>query len=180
MRSSLATFALLSLGLVACGGDPKPEPKSAAPTSEPQKQAAPQGATDVPAKDRADAGTVRIDDAIRAACGDLPSASFDFDSAALSPSAGQAFASLAKCFTTGALKGRTLRVVGHTDSRGEAQYNIALGHRRAGSVSALLAQKGMDKGRLETSSKGAIEATGTDDEGMARDRRVDLFLAPAQ
>ena len=40
MRSSLATFALLSLGLVACGGDPKPEPKTAAPTSEPQKQAA--------------------------------------------------------------------------------------------------------------------------------------------
>lgn len=180
MRSSLATLALLSLGLVACGGDPKPEPKAAAATSEPRASSAPTSAPSAPAADRADAGTVRIDDAIRAACGDLPSASFDFDSAALSASAGQAFAALAKCFTTGALRGRTLRVVGHTDSRGEAQYNIALGHRRAGSVASLLTQKGMDKGKLETSSKGAIEATGTDEEGMARDRRVDLFLAPAQ
>jgi len=121
-------------------------------------------------------GSIHIDDKIMKACGDVPTAHFAFDSADISKSAASTLDALARCFTTGPLKGKGMRLVGHADPRGETEYNLALGQRRAGSVSEYLANKGMSKDHLETTSKGAFEATGTDEEGWARDRKVDVLL----
>ncbi len=84
---------------------------------------------------------------------------------------------MARCFVSGPLKGsKGLRLVGHADPRGETEYNLALGQKRAGSVGEYLGTKGLDKSRVQTLSKGAFEATGTDEEGWARDRKVDVTL----
>jgi peptidoglycan-associated lipoprotein len=122
-------------------------------------------------------GSVHIDERIMKACGDLPSAHFAFDSAAIRAEADTALDALARCFVSGPLKGHGMKLIGHADPRGEHEYNFALGQRRAGSVATYLSGKGLDAAHVQSSSKGDTEATGTDEAGWARDRVVDIFLA---
>ena len=70
-----------------------------------------------------------------------------------------------------------LLVEGHCDWRGTTEYNMALGDRRAGSVVAYLEQIGISPDRMETVSKGDLEATkeGTEAQ-MQQDRRADLII----
>lgn len=171
-RSSIALLASAAIA-AGCSSDPKPEPKVAAPTT----TAAPAAA--VQKKDTAtpSSGSVQIDPQILSACGDLPRARFAFDSTKIEADAAAALDALARCFSTGPLKGRGMAIVGHADQRGEFDYNLALGQRRAGSVTEYLATHGVDRARLATSSRGELEAVGTDEEGWARDRKVDVLLA---
>lgn len=68
---------------------------------------------------------------------------------------------------------------GHCDWRGTTEYNMALGDRRAGSVTAYLEQIGISPDRLETVSKGDLDAvTDGTDEQMRQDRRADLIIIP--
>ena len=68
---------------------------------------------------------------------------------------------------------------GHCDWRGTTEYNMALGDRRAGSVIAYLEQIGISPDRLETVSKGDLDAvTEASDEQMRQDRRADLIIIP--
>jgi peptidoglycan-associated lipoprotein len=122
-------------------------------------------------------GSIHIDEKIMKICGDVPTAHFAFDSAKIQPDAGVVLDALARCFVTGPAKGRNMKVIGHADPRGEHEYNFALGQRRAGSVGAYLSTKGMDASRVQASSKGDTDATGTDEAGWARDRKVDILLA---
>lgn len=66
---------------------------------------------------------------------------------------------------------------GHCDWRGTSEYNLGLGERRAGAVRQYLTTLGVSADRLETSSKGDLEAieNGTDSQ-MAQDRRVDIVV----
>jgi peptidoglycan-associated lipoprotein len=66
--------------------------------------------------------------------------------------------------------------VGHADPRGGSDYNMTLGQSRADSVAMYLVKKGMDKSKAESSSRGAMDATGSDEPTWARDRRVDMML----
>jgi peptidoglycan-associated lipoprotein len=161
----------------ACSSDPKPEP---------QGPPAPPAATDgnaraappPPRQDTASptSGSVHIDDKILRACGSIPTAHFAFDSSSVQADAAAALDALAKCFVSGPLAGRSMRLIGHTDPRGEVEYNLALGQRRAGNVGDYLVKRGMEKGHVATSSRGEFDATGTDEEGWARDRKVDVLL----
>ena len=121
--------------------------------------------------------SVHIDDRIVRACGDLPTAHFAFESANVLPDSASALDALARCFVTGPLRGKSLKLIGHADPRGETEYNLALGHQRAYSVVDILAQRGVELGRMITSSKGEFEASGADESGWARDRKVDVLLA---
>lgn len=47
-----------------------------------------------------------------------------------------------------------VQLEGHTDERGTAEYNMALGERRAQAVQDVLVSYGVDRGRLETISYG--------------------------
>lgn len=178
----LVSSALCALA-VGCGSDPKPPAQSArAPQPAnvaavaPSEQTAAQGTAK---KDTASptAGSVHIEDRILKACGDIPKAHFAFDSASIEGEAAGALDALARCFTSGPLAGKGMKLVGHADQRGETEYNFALGQKRAGSVEDFLAKKGLEKARVDTSSRGELEASGVDDQGWARDRRVDVFLA---
>ncbi len=62
-------------------------------------------------------------------------------------------------------------LVGHTDSSGTEEYNIALSERRAKSVADYLARLGIDPARMQVVPKGETEPTGLGDD---KDRRVEL------
>jgi len=126
-------------------------------------------------------GDVRVSDDLARVCGidfnDVATApKFDFDESSLVAQDRSVLNQVAACVTTGPLKGRALELVGRADPRGEVEYNMALGEHRAGSASAYLAALGVDKAKLEDTSRGKLDATGTDAAGWARDRRVDILL----
>jgi peptidoglycan-associated lipoprotein len=47
--------------------------------------------------------------------------------------------------------------------------------RRASTVAAYLEQLGVDPAKLNKSSRGKLDATGKNEEGWAKDRRVDVL-----
>ena len=74
-----------------------------------------------------------------------------------------------------------LRIAGHTDAVGDAQYNVELSRRRATAVKdALVRRFGIDGGRLSTAGFGASQPKDSNDtlEGRARNRRVELARQP--
>lgn len=85
-------------------------------------------------------------------------------------------AQLAKCFVSGPLAGREMRLVGHADPRGASDYNMVLGGSRADTVKSFLTMKGMVADHIATTSRGELEATGADEASWAEDRRVDVLL----
>jgi peptidoglycan-associated lipoprotein len=168
-----AAVALLGAALVGLGCSPKVPPKAEGVAGDVNVS------TVVARQDTATptSGSIHIDAKIVKACGDLPTAHFAFDSAKIQPDAGAVLDALAQCFVGGPLKGRGMRLIGHADPRGEHEYNFALGQRRAGSVGTYLASKGLDGSRVQSSSRGDTDATGSDEDGWARDRKVDVLLA---
>lgn len=74
-------------------------------------------------------------------------------------------------------QGHRLLLEGHCDWRGTAEYNLGLGDRRAGSAKKYLQSIGVDAARIETLSKGSLEAAkNADDATAAKDRRVNLIV----
>ena len=69
---------------------------------------------------------------------------------------------------------RKIFVTGHTDDLGTVEYNIALSEKRGRSVADFLARLGIDPVRLRVVPRGEEEATATDDESRAEERRVDF------
>lgn len=172
LRWLLAPVSIVALALVGCSDDPPPK----APV-EPVSDGSSTATQGPKAAGAEGASGIKIDDKIIKACGDLPTARFAFDSSQVSADATAALDALARCFISGPLKGKGMRLVGHADPRGEVEYNLALGQQRAGSVSDFIARKGLEPGRMATSSRGEFEATGTDEDGWALDRKVEIFLA---
>ena len=84
---------------------------------------------------------------------------------------------LSQCLTQGPLKNRRTRLVGHTDPRGSQRYNEQLGKSRANSVKGAMVALGVPATRILTESRGKLDATGTNETGWARDRRVEVLLA---
>jgi peptidoglycan-associated lipoprotein len=101
---------------------------------------------------------------------------FDFDRAELTADDRAVLDQVAQCVTSGPLKGRSLHMTGRADPRGEVEYNMALGEHRASSVEGYLKQLGVDGSRMDITSRGKLDATGTDEATWARDRRVDIDL----
>ena len=183
LRASMAPLLPLVVGasLAACTRDPKPEPKL---PSTPVASAAPQASQRplqpaMPRKDTATptSGSIQIEDRILRACGDIPDARFEFDSALLDDKVQASLTALARCFVSGPLAGKSLKLVGHADPRGTTSYNLGLGQRRAGTVATFIVSKGLAESKIATSSVGSEEAVGTDEEGWAKNRKVDVFLA---
>lgn len=72
--------------------------------------------------------------------------------------------------------GKNLVLVGRCDWRGTAEYNLGLGDRRANAVKNYLQSLGVSPGRIETLSKGSIDAKQDGSESSwAKDRRVDFI-----
>lgn len=102
---------------------------------------------------------------------------FDFDRFELLPEDRDVLDQVATCLTTGPLHGQTVQLVGRADPRGTEEYNLGLGTRRADNVREYLQRLGVSVRQLSETTRGALDATGTDEAGWRIDRRVDLQLA---
>ena len=183
MPVSLSWLLAGCMLLCGCSSDPETGPKvapqptaTASATSKPDTDGDGDASAKKPSEVPDSLSRVGVDDRIKQMC-NLPEARFDFDSASVGASAKNMLDKLAECFISGAGKGKNMRIVGHADQRGETEYNFALGQRRAGAVAGYLLKNGLAEERVATSSRGELEASGTDKEGWARDRRVEILLA---
>lgn len=166
----IVAVSITLLAVVGCGSDKKP---ASAPTSQPPTL------TSAPIKKAAD--NIGVSEDLARACklqlNDIASApKFDFDKSDLAESDRAVLTKVAECLTTGPLKGRHVRLIGRADARGEGQYNMALGAHRATGVSEYLGRLGVAKPQLDVTSRGELDAVGTDEVGWATDRRVDIVL----
>jgi peptidoglycan-associated lipoprotein len=163
---------VVSLALVACGGSKPPvnPPSNTASTGNTGPTA--QNTNQAPST-----SNVSISDEIRTKCG-IPDADayFTFDSSHVTGKDHSPLDLVAKCFINGPLAGHAVKLVGRADPRGESDYNITLGQSRADAVGLYLDARGMTKGKTLSSSRGAMDATGTDESGWQKDRRVDVML----
>jgi peptidoglycan-associated lipoprotein len=104
---------------------------------------------------------------------EFPTVYFDYDSAKIKP------AEMSKLKTVAdALKGgsKKLLIEGHCDERGTAEYNRALGERRAQAALAELKRMGIDASRLSTISFGKDRPVepAHDDSAWSRNRRCEF------
>jgi peptidoglycan-associated lipoprotein len=107
--------------------------------------------------------------------GVLPSIYFDFDSASIRVSERPKLSQAAN-YLAGSPTVRLL-LEGHCDWRGTTEYNMGLGDRRASGVLTFLETLGVDASRIETLSKGDLEANeNASEEQMQQDRRVELVI----
>lgn len=69
-------------------------------------------------------------------------------------------------------------IVGHTDSRGNAKYNLDLSARRALSLMNTLVERGIAPDRMTSEGKGSTQpvASNDTDEGRALNRRVEVII----
>lgn len=173
---SCALPAIVAMAVGACGGD-KPAVKN--PVAAASSGSAGPSTARLPPNppNSPTASAVHISDEILKACGiAAPDAYFAFDSSNVRDDDAKVLGQLATCFTTGPLKGRQMKLLGHADPRGGSDYNMTLGQSRADSVKQYLGDHGMDKGHVDSSTRGAMDAVGTDEPSWARDRRVDVML----
>lgn len=100
---------------------------------------------------------------------------FAYDKSDLSPEARTALDAKVTVFRTN--PAMRIVIVGHTDARGTAAYNLALGTRRAEAVKTYLVAAGVAAGRIEIDTRGEGEptASGSSDRAMAQNRR-DAFV----
>jgi peptidoglycan-associated lipoprotein len=167
-----AGVAATCVALLACGGS---KPPVAAPAA--QANAANAGPPAQSATQSPTASNVSISDEIRSKCG-IPDADayFAFDSTHLTSKDHSPLDLVVKCFTNGPLAGRSVKLVGRADPRGESDYNMTLGQSRADAVAVYLDGRGMAKGNTLPTSRGSMDASGTDESGWQHDRRVDVML----
>ena len=154
--STTALAAVLVMGLSACQqtGQKEEAPDNVnefkQPTEAPVERAAPPMATDL--------GTVY----------------FDFDSSRIRTDARDVLKKNAEALRS---SGNAVTIEGHCDERGDEEYNMGLGQRRADTVAGYLRKRGLGRDRVETSSRGEMDAKGTDDASWSEDRKVEIFLA---
>lgn len=107
----------------------------------------------------------------------LPDILFDTNEASLKNEAKVVIAKLAGILLI--LPELNLRVEGHTDSTGSADYNQGLSERRAASVRDFLAREGIEWQRMMAVGYGLTRpvADNSTHEGRAKNRRVEIVIA---
>jgi outer membrane protein OmpA-like peptidoglycan-associated protein len=173
----------LLIALPACGGGPRTPDR--VDKTEPQKKvesatlAEPTACDDdhaCPSGEKCQNGHCVFSPNGGATCSDFPPPHFLFESAELQTDAKAVLDRLATCLLTGPLKASKVLLVGHCDAKGEYEFNMGLGAERAEVVKKYLVGKLVPAERLSTSSRGKLDAIGTDEASAANDRRVDIEI----
>ncbi len=180
-------FLVCSAALVVAGCTKKPtRPDPAATVLGPQGGPGSGGSmmpVDVPLNPEAPGLAQRLPDGViddgNTIRGLLQPIYFDFDRSEIKPPE-RAKAQTAKQYLDGN-PGTRILLEGHCDWRGTAEYNLGLGDRRANATKRYLQSLGVTPDKLETVSKGSLEASkNADDATMAKDRRVDFVIVKAK
>jgi outer membrane protein OmpA-like peptidoglycan-associated protein len=175
------TLALVLATLAACHHDkPVTQPQPPPPDQPPAAQNTTPPAPQVTADQKVSPNIAFGGDLV-ALCGikpgpDAPDPKFDYDKDDLTPTDRDVLGQLATCMTTGKLKGKAVSLIGRADPRGTEEYNLGLGSRRASSVGKYLQNLGVGTPQLAVTTRGALDATGTDESSWKNDRRVDVQL----
>jgi peptidoglycan-associated lipoprotein len=162
MRSFQKLAGCFAAVLAACASTPPPTP-----TPQPAPEATPAPApTPPPPQETPPAETRPMVAAV--------SIYFDFDSSTISDEGRSKLQSLYE-----AAQRRSdlrVRVEGNCDERGTAEYNLALGQRRADAAKKYLMNLGMDGSRIRTVSNGKEKphAQGHDEDAWRENRRDDV------
>lgn len=177
----IGTLALVLAAVVACSKDKKVAKPETTNTPVAAKPADDKLMEQVPSNQQVSPNIALAGDIVQL-CGikttsTTAAPTFDYDKEELHPEDRAVLDQLATCLMSGALKGRTLSLIGRADPRGTDEYNLGLGSRRASSVSTYLVRLGVAQPQLDVTTRGALDATGTDEAGWAQDRRVDILLA---
>lgn len=170
------TFALI-VAIAACGGSSKP-------TVPPGKPDLPQAADSTQlaqvAKNEKVSPNLSLSGDIVKLCnitrGATANPSFDYNKDELTPEDRAILDQLAVCLTKGPLKDKAVSLVGRADPRGTEEYNLGLGSRRSNSVGSYLEHLGVHQVQLFVTTRGSLDATGTDEASWQQDRRVDVLL----
>jgi peptidoglycan-associated lipoprotein len=108
----------------------------------------------------------------------IPDIFFDYDKYNLKPLAQTTLKNGAPAY----LKYRDFKLVveGHCDERGTAEYNLALGEKRATEAAKYLADLGIEKDRIKTISYGKEMPLdkGNNEEAWAKNRRAQFVIFP--
>jgi peptidoglycan-associated lipoprotein len=157
-RGAVAAAALLVFGLLGC---------QTTSTSEEAQASAPTGS-------EFDQGTLPADEA-RYRTASLETVYFDFDRYDIRPDAAPVLRGNAENIKRNSGWG-TVTIEGHCDDRGSAEYNLALGERRANTVKQYLVDLGVPAPRLRTVSYGETkpEVKGFGEEAWSVNRRSDF------
>jgi outer membrane protein OmpA-like peptidoglycan-associated protein len=104
---------------------------------------------------------------------------FEVDQSELSSAAGDVLTRLGGTLVKVGINGAS--VVGHTDSTGSSEYNLALSQRRAAAVKGGLVTAGMNAARIRDSGVGETQPVASNDtpEGRQQNRRVVIIVAPS-
>lgn len=176
---SVAPVALVLI-VAACSHKPPqttPEPVSQPATTQsaaPTRAEAPRRGGDGPVL----AGETRDRELAAAKAALAQAIYFDFDSAAIREDQRAALEAKAPVLShNGAVR---IRVEGNTDERGSAEYNIALGMRRASEAKRFLTDRGIDASRIDVISNGEEHPVcTTSEEGCWQQNRRDDFKITA-
>ena len=181
MKQSLKVGSLTLVALafvVACSPKPKPAPPPAptpAPVSTPTVVTVEPPAPTPQPTPRMDA-----DDITRKSLSEISSylkpAFFDYDKADIRADARDVLAANATWLKK--YPSVQFTIEGHCDERGTAQYNLALGDRRANAAKDYLASLGVDASRIKTVSYGKERpfATGHDEDSWQKNRRAHFVV----
>ena len=74
----------------------------------------------------------------------------------------------------------TIKITGHTDSRGSAEYNQQLSVKRAEAVAWYISDRGVDSRRVVTDGRGELQPRASNDSEAGRqlNRRVEMMIIP--
>jgi peptidoglycan-associated lipoprotein len=150
--------------------EPKPEQTATAEVKQPEQQPQPVSTNVSAGDDLVAKCKLHFDNQVEAP-------KFDFDHFELTTDDRDVLGQIATCVTTGPLAGKKLALIGRADPRGTAEYNMGLGDRRANQVGSYLERLGVKAQQVASTTRGAIDATGTDESGWRTDRRVDVQLS---
>jgi outer membrane protein OmpA-like peptidoglycan-associated protein len=183
MMTKTLVLVFATAALAGCGKDkPKAKTTPSPVADKPAAKEEPKKPEPVVGDDQKLSNGLAVSADIVAACGlkitqSAANPKFDYDKDELSADDKVVLDQIATCLTTGALKGKTVALIGRADPRGTEEYNLGLGSRRAASVGSYLGRLGVGQPQLAVTTRGALEATGTDESGWKNDRRVDIQLA---
>ncbi|MNP58287.1 Outer membrane porin F precursor [compost metagenome] len=101
---------------------------------------------------------------------------FAYDSAELTSSADSQLQALISKLNASSVA--SVKVIGHTDSRGSDAYNQTLSEQRASSVAEYLISQGLSPSKVTSMGRGESEPIADNDTeaGRAQNRRVELHL----
>jgi len=172
MKLTIIAVSIIGVALSACSSAPQKNEAASAPVSSMSTAANKVPAITKPLAVASETEAQKLDRIVRALASN--SIYFDFDKSSIKPEYMETIKQNYELLK--ANPQASIRLEGNTDERGSAEYNLALGQKRADEVRKALVALGIDATRFETVSYGKEKprCTEHDEQCWSKNRRVDF------